>query len=226
MDVAPTTLTTTATTAQRSGAGGMISSDFQTFLTMLTVQMQNQDPMNPIDSADYAVQLATFSGVEQQVLTNQLLQAMQGNFGVMNMAQLAGWVGQEARVAADVQFDGSGSVRLAPNPAATADNAVLIVRDADGKLVSRETIPVSSAPYEWLGADASGNALPAGRYSLSLESSRDGEVLRTDPVEYYGRVVEVRGGSGGTAIVLEGGIEVSADAVTALRLAQPASTGS
>ncbi len=219
MDVAATTPTTTATTAQRSGTGGMISSDFQTFLTMLTVQMQNQDPMNPIDSADYAMQLATFSGVEQQVLTNQLLQAMQGNFGVMNMAQLAGWVGQEARVAADIQFDGRGSVTLAPNPAATADNAVLIVRNAEGQLVSRETIPVSSAPYEWLGGDASGNPLPAGRYSLLLESSRDGEVLRTDPVEYYGRVMEVRGGSGGTAIVLEGGVEVSADAVTALRLA-------
>jgi len=47
-----------------------ISSDFETFLRMLTVQMQNQDPLNPVDSSDYAVQLATFSSVEQQVQTN------------------------------------------------------------------------------------------------------------------------------------------------------------
>lgn len=209
----------TAATARTATSSGVISSDFQTFLTMLTVQMQNQDPMNPIDSADYAVQLATFSGVEQQVLTNQLLQTMQGSFGVMNMSQLAGWVGQEARVAADVQFDGSGSVTLAPNPASGADSAVLVVRDAQGTLVSREAMPLGTAPYDWLGADAAGNPLPAGRYSLSLASSRAGEVLRTDPVEYYGRVIEVRGGSGGTAIVLQGGVEVSAGDITALRLA-------
>ena len=47
-----------------------LSSDFETFLKMLTVQMENQDPLNPVDSADFAVQLATFSSVEQQVLTN------------------------------------------------------------------------------------------------------------------------------------------------------------
>ena len=48
----------------------VLSSDFETFLKMLTVQLENQDPLNPVDSADYAVQLATFSGVEQQVQTN------------------------------------------------------------------------------------------------------------------------------------------------------------
>lgn len=219
MDVTAATTAPTTGTTKSPASGAVLSSDFQTFLTMLTVQMQNQDPMNPIDSADYAVQLATFSGVEQQVLTNQLLESLQGNFGVMNMSQLAGWVGQEARVAADVQFDGT-SVTLAPNPAAAADSVVLVVRDAKGALVTREAMPPGAAPYEWLGADAAGDALPPGRYSLSVESSRDGQVLRTDPVEYYGKVVEVRGGSAGTAVVLQGGVEVSASDITALRLAE------
>ena len=53
-----------------------VSSDFETFLKMLTVQMQNQDPLNPVDSSDYAIQLATFSGVEQQVKTNDLLASL------------------------------------------------------------------------------------------------------------------------------------------------------
>ena len=47
------------------GSAAAESSDFETFLKMLTVQMQNQDPLNPVESTDYAVQLATFSGVEQ-----------------------------------------------------------------------------------------------------------------------------------------------------------------
>ena len=69
--------------------------------------MQNQDPLNPMDSADYAVQLATFSGVEQQVRTNQLLTDMQTRFQQSGMAEMAGWIGKEARSPAPVRFTGS-----------------------------------------------------------------------------------------------------------------------
>lgn len=55
-----------------------LSSDFETFLKMLTTQMENQDPLNPVDSAEFAMQLATFSGVEQQIRTNDILADMVG----------------------------------------------------------------------------------------------------------------------------------------------------
>lgn len=205
-----------ASSSSSSTAAAAISSDFNTFIRMLTVQMQNQDPLNPIESADYAVQLATFSGVEQQVRTNQLLDAMAAQFSLVGMSQLAGWVGQEARAAAPVWFDGD-PVTLSPNPVATADRAVLVVKDADGDVVSREDIPVSSDPYVWLGGDATGNPLTEGEYTLSVESWRDGEVLQEDAVEYWGTVTEARGGSSGVRLVFEGGIEVAATSITALR---------
>ena len=50
--------TTTAANAESTDA---LSSDFETFLVMLTAQMENQDPLNPLDSQDFAIQLATFS---------------------------------------------------------------------------------------------------------------------------------------------------------------------
>lgn len=191
--------------------------DYATFLKMLTVQMQNQDPLNPIDSADYAVQLATFSGVEQQVRTNDLLASLGSQFGLLGMAQLAGWVGQEARAAVPVWMDGD-PVTLTPAPETLADEAVLVVRDAGGALVSRESLPVSSEPYQWLGADAAGDPLPAGLYGLSLESYSNGALLSTRPVESYARILEAQGGTSGTALVLEGGVRVAATAVTALRM--------
>lgn len=193
-----------------------ISADFDTFLKMLTVQMTNQDPMNPIEGADYAVQLATFSGVEQQVRTNQLLADLAAQSSLSNMAQLAGWVGQEARVAAPVWFEGR-PVTLSPNPAATADRATLVVSDASGKVVAREAVPVGTAPYQWLGADAAGDPLPAGKYTLSLESRAGDMVLRTDPVASYAAITEARRGAEGVILVLAGGIEVKATDVTALR---------
>ena len=94
---------------------GAISSDFNTFLRMLTVQMKNQDPLDPIDSADYAVQLATFSGVEQQVKTNDLLAALSGQMAISGLAEMAGWVGREARAAMPGSFDGS-PITISPSP--------------------------------------------------------------------------------------------------------------
>jgi flagellar basal-body rod modification protein FlgD len=212
----------TSSAAANAGSSAKITSDFDTFLRMLTVQMQNQDPLNPIDSADYAVQLATFSGVEQQVRTNQLLLDMQTRFQQMGMAEMAGWIGQEARSAAPVRYQGS-PVAISPSPASGADRAVLVVRDARGTLVAREEIPARAGSYQWLGADAGGNPLPNGDYTLSVESLQGDKVIDTRPVEHYARVVEVRSGPDGARLVLAGGVEVSSSAVTALR--QPGGAG-
>ncbi len=214
MDV--TSVNSVATSANSAAAPSKITSDFNTFLRMLTVQMQNQDPMNPIDSADYAVQLATFSGVEQQVRTNQLLADLQGRFQQLGMAEMASWIGKEARSNAPVLYEGA-PVTLSPNPAVGANRAVLAVRDSSGNLVSREEIPVSTEPYQWLGGGSDGSPLPPGIYTIELESMNGDTLLDSRPVEHYARVVEAKGGSTGTALVLKGGIEVLASNVTALR---------
>ena len=165
MDV--TSVNTAASSATSASAPSKITSDFNTFLRMLTVQMQNQDPLNPIDSADYAVQLATFSGVEQQVRTNQLLADLQGRFQQLGMAEMASWIGKEARSSAPILYEGS-PVTLSPNPAIGSTRAVLAVRDSAGNLVSREEIPVSTEPYQWLGVDRTVLRCRPGIYTIEL----------------------------------------------------------
>ena len=216
MDIAQTTSVTPAT-AGPTAKTNAISSDFETFLKMLTTQLKNQDPLKPIDSADYAVQLATFSGVEQQVKTNQLLENLGAQFGVMGMSQLAAWVGQEARAAGPVWMDGD-AVTLAPEPKVAADRAILVVRDAAGTVVSREDMPPSTTSYEWFGAGIDGNPLPPGKYSLSTESYSGDRLLGTAPVQAYSRIMEAKNGPLGTTLILEGGIEVAAKDITALRV--------
>ena len=204
-------------TTQVGASSGGLTSDFQTFLRMLTTQMQNQDPLNPIEASDYAVQLATFSNVEQSVKTNQLLEAMQQQFGIMSMSQLAGWVGQEARASGSVFVRGE-PITLSPNPAATADRVVLVVRDKDGQVVSREELPVSTDNFDWDPVDATGEPLTSGLYDLSVESYYRDTLLVADAVEHYARILEAQGGIGGTKLVLEGGVEVAATDITALRV--------
>ncbi|MFM7444142.1 MAG: flagellar hook capping FlgD N-terminal domain-containing protein [Tabrizicola sp.] len=215
MDVTSAT-TTTPSTISSASSPSRITSDFNTFLRMLTVQMQNQDPLNPIDSADYAVQLATFSGVEQQVRTNQLLVDLQGRFQQLGMAEMATWIGKEARSDAPVRYEGQ-PVTLTLNPAVGSNRAVLAIRDSAGNLVSREEVPVSTEPYQWLGGGPDGSPLPPGNYSIQLESMNGETVINSRPVEHYARVIEAKAGSSGTTLVLEGGIEVPTSRVTGLR---------
>jgi flagellar basal-body rod modification protein FlgD len=202
---------TRSTTAQ-----AMITSDFETFLRMLTAQMENQDPLNPIESSDYAVQLATFSGVEQQVRSNQLLEALGRQLGVMGLAQLSGWVGMEARAVSPAWFDGS-PVTLSLAPVSAAQEAVLVVRDQGGAVVSRMNVPVSTGLVDWAGTDANGNPLPSGHYTFELESYADGDLLNSAQAEVYSRITEARNENGQTVLVFAGGTSLPASAVTALR---------
>ena len=223
MDIAPAT--TTPATQPLAGTEKAepqapkktgINSDFETFLKMLTVQMQNQDPLNPIDSKEFATQLAQFSGVEQQVRTNDLLTNLNAQMGLMGMAQLASWVGMEARADAPAWFDGQ-PVTIAPQVSASAESAMLVVKDEAGAEVQRLALPKGSDPIEWVGVDAEGGALPAGQYRFSVETFREGEIAGTAPVEVYGTIREARMEDGKTVLLLEGGGKLTADQITGLR---------
>ncbi len=223
MDVSATPATgqTPAASAKQQGQGSTaVSSDFQTFLRMLTTQIQNQDPLNPMESTEFAQQLATFSGVEQQVKTNTLLSALSAQMGLSGMAQMAGWVGMEARTAAPARFEGV-PLTLYPTPSADADAAVLVAFDSGGREVTRTQVPVSDDPLIWAGTDSGNAPLPEGLYSFRLESYVEGKLAGTTAVESYGKVTEVRNGADGTRIVLNGGGTVTPDEVRALK--QPAS---
>ncbi len=217
MQINQTSINTPQSGAAPTGPGRVISSDFDTFLKMLTVQMTNQDPLNPIDSADYAVQLATFSGVEQQAKTNQLLTALSLQMGASGMAQMASWVGKEARAPVAGFFDNS-PITVAPNPVSYADRVELVVRNATGIEVQRMSIPVSADPVQWAGVGDDGLPLPSGLYTFEVVNyDAEGEVFLQEQADIYSRVQEVRSEGGQTILMLAGGVGVLATSVSALR---------
>ncbi len=222
--ISPTTTqtaTATQTATQTAGVADKpaISSDFETFLKMLTAQMRNQDPLNPVASEDFAVQLATFSNVEQQVRTNQLLESLGDRMGALGMAQLSGWVGMEARAEVPVQFDGS-PLTLTLQPDTLADTAQLVVTDSRGIVAQRTDVPAQVGAVTWAGIGAGGIPLPHGRYAITLASFANGEHLSDSPVQVHGRIVEARNTDGQITLVMEGGQEVASDKVLSLRAPQ------
>lgn len=219
MEVSQTTAAVTsasAATTSDTNDATTISSDFETFLLMLTTQMQNQDPLNPIDSSDYAVQLATFSGVEQQVQTNDLLKSLSQQMGFMGMSQMAGWIGMEARVEAAAYFDGD-TIEVMPTIAPEADAAYLVVQNQLGTEVQRIDIGLEGETVLWDGLDSNGDSMLEGQYSFYVESQLAEEVISFDQAAIYAPITEARNDDGTIMLVLEGGAEVEADSVMALR---------
>lgn len=216
MELTQVTSATTTYVPDTGTTEAVISSDFETFLKMLTVQMENQDPLDPTDSADYAMQLATFSGVEQTVLTNDLLTSLMTQMNATGMAQIADWVGNEARAAMPAYFDGS-PITISPNPVATADTVELVVFDGEGNEVERSEIPVSSDPIEWSGIAEDGTPYADGLYEFRVVSSSNGEVLLDDISDVYAPVREVRSEGGQILLMMEGDVAVLASDVSAIR---------
>ena len=192
------------------------SSDFQTFLKMLTVQMQNQDPLDPSDPSDYAVQLATFAGVEQQAKTNSILSDLQTKFDTSGLVKLADWVGKDIRAKTSGYFDGE-PIDVTFSIPTTADKSDMIVKDDDGKEVARFSLKLNDDSFEWDGHDNNGNQMAEGQYSFYVESSSKDEVIETEQTEVYSSVVEVQSSNGKNVLILNGGLTVEADSVTAIR---------
>jgi flagellar basal-body rod modification protein FlgD len=209
--------TSTASAPSTATKTAAETSDYETFLRMLTAQAKYQDPLEPMDSSEYASQLAQFSMVEKQTENNDILQSMAQQMGLANMAAMSGWVGMEARAAAPGHFDGSTPIVVSPNPAAASDTVELVVSDSNGTVQQRITLPVSADTYEWDGLDDDGTAFDSGNYTFVVESIANGEVLHSEMAEVYSNVAETQMQGNDVVLILEGGTAILASSVTALR---------
>jgi flagellar basal-body rod modification protein FlgD len=201
------------TSAQSASRAGAISSDFQTFLRMLTTQMQNQNPLEPIQASDFAAQLATFSGVEQQVRTNELLSELSSRMG---LSELASWVGKYALSPAPIYLDGE-TVQLVPPEVGVADRAELIISGLDGRETGRYPVDPFATELFFEAPHASDGGFPSGYYQFSMESFRAGASLGVHPVLGYARIDEARMDAGHVLLVLQGGHIIDSKAVIGLR---------
>jgi flagellar basal-body rod modification protein FlgD len=171
----PVTTTPTAATTTTPNASQQLAGNFNTFLTLLTTQLQNQDPLSPMDSNQFTQQLVEFSGVEQQINTNDNLKSLISLSQNQSNAYAVSYLGKSV-----VMTNGQGS--LAGGAAdwtyglgSAAANTTLTVSNSAGKVVytgSGETA-AGTHDFAWNGQDNNGNQLPDGAYTLSV-SAADG----------------------------------------------------
>jgi flagellar basal-body rod modification protein FlgD len=177
--------TTTTNTATTSSSRASLASNFQTFLTLLTTQLQNQDPTSPMDSNQFTQQLVMYSQVEQQIDTNSKLDSLinLSNSQATNLAM--SYLGKNV-----VLSDGTGQLtdsgaQWTYGLASAASNTTLTVKDANGNVVFTKTVDASgntagSHSFQWDGKSTAGDAQNAGLYTLVVSSTgSDGKAVTT-----------------------------------------------
>jgi flagellar basal-body rod modification protein FlgD len=221
MEIGSTTAATGSTNATTKktasdDAGAAPSGDFQTFLKLLTTQMQNQDPLKPMDSTEFVSQLASFSSVEQQVRSNDRLQSILDVLSGGSPAGLAEWIGRDVRVAASADYAGE-PVEVALTPHEGADRGVLVVKNDFGQEVARLAVEGGAETATWHGTDAGGSQAAYGRYSFALESYSGSTLLDSTPGKVFSTVREVRLEDGSPVLVVDDGTQVPLSQVGGVR---------
>ncbi len=168
--IQPTASQGIATTAPSAAAStGSFGSDFQTFLTLLTTQLQNQDPTNAMSPEQMTAQLVQFAGVEQQILANDNLRTLIDLQSAAQLTASAPLLGRVVEVESDRLSlqDGEATLRL---PAAGAAREALVrVLDTAGAVLREDRVPLGAAPQDWRwdGRDSRGEQRPDGAYAFA-----------------------------------------------------------
>ncbi|KAA5802181.1 flagellar hook assembly protein FlgD [Alkalicaulis satelles] len=199
-------------------AAGNLADNFDTFLRLLTSQLQNQDPLNPMDSQEFVTQLVQFSSVEQQIAQTRSLDALLALQGANAAMSAAGYVGRDVTVSADTAEFKDGKARWSYELPRSTQRTDLTISDSAGRVVAALPGQTGSGKHDfvWDGRDAAGNAMPAGVYSLQVTArDSEGEEVKA-AVRISGRVTGVDL-SGGEARVELGAIKAPFVNVIAVR---------
>ena len=207
-----TTVSQTDTSSQSSligslgKSGSATSTDFNMFLKLLTTQMQNQDPLSPMDTAQYTQQLVQFSQVEQSLQQTSTLKDILAQLSSGNVANAAGFIGKEASFDTNVSgLSASAPAKWSWESSRDVTSLTAVVTDSRGVEVSRATLPAGGASgnYQWDGTKSNGGKAPNGSYTLTLTAS---DASGTVPIGIHsvGTVKEVQSGSGGVTLGVNG----------------------
>jgi flagellar basal-body rod modification protein FlgD len=162
----PSTATAAATSAT---SGPNITKNFDQFLQLLTTQLKNQNPLEPLDTNQFTQQLVQFAQVEQQINMNQSLSALLALQSATQTSAALGFLGSTVVVNGDTAALTGGKATWsfsADRPAAATIN----IKNAAGEVVFSDTRTVSagSQEYTWNGRGTNGLLLPDGNYTISV----------------------------------------------------------
>ncbi|MBN8800655.1 MAG: hypothetical protein BGO82_14240 [Devosia sp. 67-54] len=196
-----------------------IANNFDTFLQLLTTQLKNQNPLDPLDTNQFTQQLVEFSGVEQQLKTNDFLSSLvQANANTTN-SNAVNYIGKTV-TASGVRSElvnGQAQWQFSVSDASTV---TVNVKDENGNTVYSEqgSMKAGAGTFTWDGKDNQGNVKPDGTYTISMQAvTAEGKTINVS-TETTGTVTGVDF-TGSEPVLLVGKARLNLSGVTSVRTA-------
>ena len=181
-----------------------LTESFDQFLTLLTTQLQYQDPTSPMETNEFTNQLVAFSEVEQSIQVNDNLENLLAYNQSSSATTAVNFIGKEVVFeGTTTDFDGT-SATWAYNLPKNADTAIATIFDSTGKVVYSEEIDKQSGTYEfvWDGETKSGTTAEPGSYSLVIAAKDADENLIDASVQVSGRVTGIEYDQGIASLIV------------------------
>ena len=194
---------TAAASAASTNALQQLGSNFSQFLTLLTTQLQNQDPTSPMDTNQFTEELVQFTGVQQSVATNTNLSQLIALQQSSQVLQSSSVVGHKATVTAGqiTLQNGTGEITFT---APVAEQVQLAIVDGNGRPVRNVSIAAQAGSnnWSWDGRDDNGNQLADGAYGVALETGSAGATPTAVPFSVVGTATGLVNGASGMQLQL------------------------
>lgn len=206
---------TTASAAATSRAS--IANNFDTFLLLLTTQLKNQNPLDPLDTNQFTQQLVQFAGVEQQIRSNESLEALVNLNKTSQLSTAMNYVGATVTAEGATSALKSGVATwyvTAPRPA----SATINVSDSSGNVVFTHdtTLEAGTNGFSWDGKMTNGQTAPEGQYTIKInakDASGQGVTISTQ----FSGVVDAVDLSGSEPLLMVGTALLSLDKIKAVQ---------
>jgi flagellar basal-body rod modification protein FlgD len=211
--------TGTATATASAGASQSLSKNFDSFLKLLVAQLQNQDPLAPMDSSEFTSQLVQFSGVEQAINTNKNLENLLGLTQTNFNSSLVGYLGKEVTFRGDTAPLRAGKAEWTYTLPEAAAATELKVLDAGGRIVWRGpgAITAGAQAFAWDGRGVNGETLPEGIYRLAVDARSGADAAIAASIVVRGTVTGLATEAGTTRLNVDGR-NVPIDQVQSVRM--------
>ncbi len=174
-------------------ASSTLANTFDTFLKLLTTQLQNQDPLDPIKSEQFTSQLVQFSGVEQSINMNKKLEQLIELQTSSQLNSAVSYIGKIVEVVADELMLKDGAAKISYGLDHNAATTVITIVDLNGNAVRTINGEIAAGRHEfdWDGRDAGGDQVPDGVYGFSVVAVDNDEETVDTVAASLGRVTGV-----------------------------------
>jgi flagellar basal-body rod modification protein FlgD len=199
-----TKATGSSSTTSTAASSAKLTQDYNSFLKLLTTQMQNQDPLSPMESTEFTNQLVQFSQVEQQISQNTKLDKLVSLQNYNQTQASLGFIGLDVEATGNAfSYDGTPTKMSYTLPETPTSTTIQIKNEKGVVVRSMEGVrSTSRQELTWDGKKSDGSAAPEGSYTFSVVAPKADSKVMTAKTSVFGRVSGIEAGNGDTTLMM------------------------